>query len=265
MLRLRNALLHGILLVSITSLLPPEMRAGDGEDMPSVDQIVDRMREHEAHQSKQLKHYEAVRHYYVQYKGFATTLAANMTVEVNYDEASGKSFRILSQSGSKLLCDKVLKRAVESEKEASQDRQSTALTSANYHFRLTGTEWLEGRPTYILHVDPLRDGKFLYRGSVWVDAAEYAVHKLEVEPAKNPSFWIASSEIENTNSDTQGIWLPQKNRSESRIRVGGIAVLTIDYGIYRIDLTSQAQSQASQAVPLGAKVKVTEAASSQLK
>ncbi|HKO10867.1 MAG TPA: hypothetical protein VJV22_02785, partial [Acidobacteriaceae bacterium] len=129
----------------------------------------------------------------------------------------------------------------------SRDRQSTALTPANYRFRVIGTEQLHGRPSYILHVQPLRDGKFLYRGNVWVDAAQYAVEKIEVEPAKNPSFWITSTQIENTNAETDGIWLPQTNRSASKIRLGGTAVLTIDYGAYHIALTGQPQPQTSEA------------------
>jgi hypothetical protein len=28
--------------------------------------------------------------------------------------------------------------------------------------------------------------------------------------------------------------LPEKNRSETKVRIGGTAVLTIDYGIYQI-------------------------------
>jgi hypothetical protein len=256
MVRLPKALL-AILFLSITSAVFPETPPAPA---PAVEQIVDRMGQHEAYQAKELKHYTAIRHYQVQYKGFATTLTGKMDVEVSYDDVSGKSFRILSQSGSKLLCDKVLKRAVESEKEASQDKQSTALTATNYQFRLIGTEPLDGRPTYILRVDPLRPGKFLYRGRIWVDAAEYAVDKIEVAPAKNPSFWISSTAIENTNSVTKGIWLPQKNRSESKIRVGGTAVLTIDYGIYHVDLTSQPNAEGKRA-PSGSS-QITEATSS---
>src|SRR5579859_4096416 len=188
-----------------------------------VDQIVERMQLHEANQSRVLKHYEATRHYQVQYKGFGTQLAAKMDVDLSFDKPQGKSFRIISQSGSKLLCDKVLKRAVDSEQEASKDRASTALTPANYQFQFVGTEQLQGQPAYILRVDPLKKSKFLYRGKVWVDAVDYAVVKIEVEPAQNPSFWITSTRIENTSVKTEGIWLPQKNRSESRIRVGGTA------------------------------------------
>ena len=260
MVRLPKALIQAILLVSITRAVFPQTPGAHTPAALTVEQIVDRMEQHEAHQAKELKHYKATRHYQVQYKGFGSTLTGKMDVEVNYDDVSGKSFRILSQSGSKLLCDKVLKRAVESEKEASRNKQSTALTPMNYRFQLVGTDLINGRPTYILHVDPLRPGKFLYRGRVWVDAAEYAVEKIEAEPAKNPSFWISSTEIENTNSETDGIWLPQENRSESKIRVGGSAVLTIDYGTYQIGLTSQPETGANGAVSGRSQVK--EAASS---
>lgn len=256
MVPLRKVLLQAILLACITPAVSQEKPLSPAEAAPSVDQILDRMRQHEAYQSKELKHYQAVRHYQVLYKGFDTTIAAKMDVEVNYDDASGKSFRILSLSGSKLLCEKVLKRAVESEKEASQDKQSTALTSANYNFRLTGIEVIEGRPAYVLHVEPVREGKFLYRGNVWVDAVDYAVEKIEVEPAKNPSFWITRTDIKNTNSQIQGMWLPQKNRSESKIRIGGTAVLTIDYGTYQIALTGEPQAEAN--APASRQTKATE-------
>jgi outer membrane lipoprotein-sorting protein len=205
---------------------------------PSVDQIAEGMQRHDAVQAKELKHYEATRHYQVQYKGLGT-LMAKMDVEVTFDSDSGKSFKIVSQSGSKLLCDKVLKRAVSSEMEASKDKASTALTRANYQFKLLGTEQLDERQAYILQVDPLRETKFLYRGKVWVDAADYAVAKIEAEPEKNPSFWISSTRIQHTNSKRDGVWLPYKNRSESKIRLGGSAVLTIDYGTYRVTLAGQ--------------------------
>lgn len=204
------------------------------------------MQQHDASQSKELKHYEAVRHYQVQYRGLGAHLAAAMDVDLRYDSGTGKNFRIVSQSGSKLLCDKVLKRAVESEEEASKDKSSTALNSTNYRFELAGTEPVDGRPSYILEVDPVRKSKFLYRGKVFVDAGDFAVIRIEVEPAQNPSFWITSSHIENTNVKTDGVWLPEKNRSESKIRVGGTAVLTIDYGTYHVTLAGPGQVETSQ-------------------
>jgi hypothetical protein len=33
---------------------------------------------------------------------------------------------------------------------------------------------------------------------------------------------------------TDGFWMPQAMRSETSVRLGGVAVLTIDYGNYQI-------------------------------
>lgn len=235
---------RAILLISISWAACQRTPAAYAQATVPVDQIVARVQQHETEQSKELRHYEAIRHYQVQYKGLGVSLAGKMDVEINFDNGSGKRFRILSQSGSKLLCNKVLKRAVESEEEASKDKGLTALNSKNYRFQLAGTEQVAGRRTYILQVDPLQKGKFLYRGRVWVDAADYAVVKIEAEPAKNPSFWISSTEIESINSDTDGVWLPEKNRSESKMRIGGTAVLTIDYGTYHVTLAGPSQKAA---------------------
>ena len=197
-------------------------------------QIVERIERHNQEQSKGLKQYKALRHYQVEYEGFPASATAKMEVEVAYDASSGKSFRIVSESGSKLLCNKVLKRAVDSEKEASQDKGSTALSETNYRFHLAGTESVDGRPAYMLDVDPRKESKFLYRGRIWVDATDFAVVKMETEPAKNPSFWISRTKIHVTSARTDSFWLPHHMRSETKVRIGGTAVLTIDYGTYQI-------------------------------
>jgi hypothetical protein len=197
-------------------------------------QIVAQIERHNQEQSKELKQYKALRHYQVEYQGFPANAAAKMDVEFEYAASSGKSFRIVSESGSKFLCDKVLKRAVDSEKEASQDKGSTALTEANYRFHLAGTESVNGRPAYMLDVDPVKASKFLYRGRIWVDGADFAVVKMETEPAKSPSFWISRTLIHYTNSRMDSFWLPQRMRSETKVRIGGTAVMTIDYGTYQI-------------------------------
>jgi hypothetical protein len=197
-------------------------------------QIVERMVQHNRAQTGELRQYKALRHYAVEYRGFATTIDAKMDVEVSYDAATGKSLQIISQSGSHLLCEKVLKRALDSEKEAMQNKESTALSETNYRFHLAGNDNVAGRPAYILDVEPVTASKFLFRGKVWVDAADFAVVKMETEPAKSPSFWIARTLIHYTGAKTGGFWLPQLVRSETKVRIGGTAVLTIDYGSYTV-------------------------------
>lgn len=207
----------------------------------TAEQIVDGMQRHSQSQAEHLKHYETIRHYEVVYRGFGSTIAAKLDVDVVFDAASGMSYRILSQGGSKLLCEKVLTRALDSEKEASRNKQATALSPANYRFDLEKVESLNERPAYILDVEPLTANKFLYRGRIWVDATDFAVVKIEAEPAKNPSFWISRTHIRYTREKLDGFWLPEQSRSETKVRIGGTAVLTIDYGTYKVVLSAAEQ------------------------
>jgi len=198
-------------------------------------QIVDEMVRRNQARAEELRHYQSVRHYEVEYKGFSARIGAKLVVEANYDAATGKSFRILSQSGNSLLIDKVLKRLVESEKDADQVKSATALTPANYNFKLIGIDKVADRPAYVFKVEPLAENKFLYRGKIWVDVADFAVARVDAEPAKNPSFWISSTAINHQYTRTDGFWLPAQNRSETKVRIGGTAVLTIDYGKYQVE------------------------------
>jgi hypothetical protein len=200
----------------------------------TASQIAEQMGIQTLAQRASLQHYKGLRHYQVEYRGFSTKIDARMDVEVQYDAATGKSFKIVSASGSNMLREKVLKRALESEREASQDAASTALTEQNYRFQLLGTEVVAQRLAYILDVQPVTASKFLYRGKIWVDGADWAVVKMETEPAKNPSFWIARTLIHFTSAKTAGFWLPQHMTSETRVRIGGTATMTIDYGSYEL-------------------------------
>ena len=222
-----------VLLFMAAALWAADASGAEQADMPLA-QILASMEHHNQVQREGLKSYRAVRQYHAEYRGLGA-LDATMEVEIDFDAKTGKSFRILSQSGSKFLREKVLKRAMDSEKEASEDSRATALTPANYRFQLLGSDSLDGRPAYVLDVEPLKESKFLYRGKVWVDATDFAVVKVEASPAVNPSILISRTLIDYTNAKTGNFWLPQRNRSETKVRIGGTAVLTIDYGTYEIN------------------------------
>src|SRR5271166_5239915 len=65
-----------------------------GDSLPpaalNAAQIVEQMQRHNQARNEELKHYQSVRHYTVEYKGIAT-IDAGMEVEVRYDAASGKT------------------------------------------------------------------------------------------------------------------------------------------------------------------------------
>jgi hypothetical protein len=202
----------------------------------SVDQVVNNLVRRDAERAQALGHYESTRVYRLSYRGFPGDRDAEMTVEATYDSPSTKSFKVISQSGSKLVIDRVFKRLLESEKEAAEPEMHarTLLNRDNYDFALIGFEPSEPGSRYVLAVNPKTRSKYLYRGKVWVDGTDFAVTRIDAEPAQNPSFWTKKSEIRHEYMKVQDFWLPRRNESVSYIRLGGRATLTIEYKDYRV-------------------------------
>jgi hypothetical protein len=216
---------------------------------PSIGDIVQRLVAQNEHRAQQLGPYTSQRHYHISYKGFPHGAEADMVVDVSADNATSKRFAVVSESGSHLLLDHVLHKLLKTEQDSSHDRTDSALTPANYSFNLVRAETDDGRLTFVLGVQPRTPRTLLYRGTIWVDATDYAVVKIEAQPAKNPSFWIRSTDIHHVYSKTGDFWLPLSNRSESKVRLGGTAVLTIEYGDYRFANTAPSQAEVSEPVP----------------
>jgi hypothetical protein len=183
-----------------------------------------------------LHSYHGTRTYRAEYRGLFSTTSAEMVVDVTYRAPGTKEFAVRSSTGSKLIIDKVFKKLLQAEEEAlSADAQRrTALSGENYEFTMIRYETTGLRPTYVLAVEPKNKSKFLFRGRVWVDAGDFAVVRVEAEPARSPSFWTKSSQIEQLYQKLGDFWLPQRNHSISSIRIGGRAELTIVYQDYEI-------------------------------
>ena len=200
------------------------------------EEVVSKLIQRNVERAQALGAYQGTRIYRLEHHGFPGSRSAEMTVAVEYRSPGTKEFSIRSESGSRLLIDNVFHKLLQSEKEAlTQENQArVALNQDNYRFALAG---YENRPTgscYILSVEPLTKNKLLYRGRIWVDAADFAVVRIEAAPAKNPSFWTKETRIEQDYAKVGDFWLPLSNRSSSAIRLGGHAYLTIDYQDYRI-------------------------------
>ncbi len=180
--------------------------------------------------------YHGTRVYTLEYRGFPSSRNAKMIVDVKYRDPATKEFTIQSADGSQLIIDRVFKKLLQAEQEAmaAEAQRLTALNSDNYNFAMVGYENTPARSMYVLSAEPRRKDKFLFRGRVWVDAKDFAVVRLEAEPAKNPSFWTKSTEIQQFYRKVGEFWLPERNQSVSMIRLGGRAELTIEYRDYQI-------------------------------
>ncbi len=200
----------------------------------TVHEIVSNLEQRDQARAQALHRFEGTRVYSLHYRGFPHNYDAEMVVNLSYESPASKEFTVVSQSGSKFIVERVFKKMLESEKEAGKDQSRTALSEQNYEFALVGHEENPEGGRYILSVTPKSKNKFLYRGKVWIDAADFAVVKIEAQPAQNPSFWIKRTEIRHAYKKVDNFWLPAENHSESFVRIGGHADLSIEYKDYRI-------------------------------
>jgi hypothetical protein len=214
----------------------PDASTALGNAPLSGEQVVDNLLAMNLKRAHALHAYQGTRKYLLQYHGFAGTRGAEMVVDLKYQSPGTKEFTIRSSAGSKLIIGTVFKKLLQAEQEAlgAEAQRRTALNRENYDFTLVGYDSTPSGSMYVLEVKPRTNGKFLYRGRICVDAEDFAVTRLEAQPAKNPSFWTKHSKIEEVYMQVGDFWLPARNRSITNIRLGGSAVLTIQYKNYEI-------------------------------
>jgi len=218
----------------------------------SLEQVVSNLEQRNAQRAAALEEFEGKRIYRMQYRGFPSDKDAEMVVKVTFHAPSSKQFTVVSQTGSKFVIERVFKKLLESEQEAADrdNRHDTALTRQNYNFELAGYDSTPDGGQYVLNLMPRTKNKFLYRGKIWVDAKDFAVARIEAEPGKNPSFWIKKTDIAHRYVKVNDFWLPAENHTESFVRLGGKATLSIEYQDYKI-IKSTPVDAAKKAQPDG--------------
>jgi hypothetical protein len=207
------------------------------QDPPTLSEtaIVEKIMIANARRSAELRSFEGKRWYRLEYHGLFGGRNASMEVLASYTAPDQHDFTVVSQSGSKLLLNRVLLKLLDSEKEAFENHKQIELSPDNYKFTLVGTERIPAGDTcYVLAVKPRKQNKFLYAGKIWVDTHDFAVVRMEGEPAKAPSFWVRDTQIDSNWEKVSGFWFIAHNHSVSHIRMGGMATLTIDYGDYQV-------------------------------
>jgi hypothetical protein len=212
----------------------PDTNASAG--LLTAEELATRLEEKNRERALALCALESSRIYRLEYRGLGGSKDASMTVQVDFRAPAAKNFRVTSQEGSKLIIEHVFKKLLASEQEAVDEKnlRATALSRENYEFTLEGFEKDKDGGSYVMSVQPRTRNKFLYQGRIWVNAADFAVTRIDAAPAKNPSFWIKKTQIQHDYVKVGDFWLPVRNRTESEIRIGGRATLAIDYLNYKI-------------------------------
>lgn len=227
----------------------PAIEAGGGR--LSLSQVVEKLTEMNAERAETLESFRGRRSYQLDYKGLPKDMKAEMVVDVIYKAPATEEFTVISQSGPKWMLNLVIKRLLETERESIDDknREGVQVTSRNYDFTMLASQDIGDGCSYVLGVQPKIPNKFLFRGRIWVDDKDFAICRIEAEPAKNPSFWIKKTEIHHSFVKVGDFWLPEENKSVSQLRLDGLATLTIKYGDYDIQAPHALVTTDSKSIP----------------
>jgi hypothetical protein len=245
---MRLPIISGVLLLVLTA---SASGADDSSSLPSGDVVAARMMERDAQRQTLVVGYQGMRRYILDNE--RTHKHAEILVRVNCGTDGVKHFELVSQSGWKGGYRHVVSKMIESEAEASHSdvRSKIRLSPENYEFHMLRSALLDDRMDYLLEVTPKRREERLFEGRVWIDAQDYAVARIEGEPARNPSFWIRSVHFTHTYQKSGPVWFPVTTESVNEVRIFGATTLTIDYFDYKPHLppspdTARADAEGGQ-------------------
>jgi hypothetical protein len=224
-------LVVGVLLIR-SGLAPVRATA----QAPTAEEIATQMVAHDRERQAELDGYGSQRIYRMEYKGPIGERHAEMVVRMDFSAPDRKQFTVLSESGSTIFCNQVLRTLMAGEQEGTleQNHARAMLSPANYRLKLVGSEPLDGVNTWVLDVSPRVESRFNYKGRVWVSMEDYAVVRIQGAPAKNPTWLMGSARFDYRYGRNGVFWLPQRSVTVSHLRIGGEITLTVDYGTYQI-------------------------------
>ena len=128
---------------------------------------------------------------------------------------------VIEQTNGTGLGETIVRRMLESETEVAKDYRATDISPDNYDFRLVREEDLSGQNCYVLELLPRRNDKNLLRGSIWVDAHTYLLHRVDGGPAKSPSWWLKEVRIQLLYGAVGGMWLQTASEATAEVRILG--------------------------------------------
>jgi len=199
----------------------------------TADEILARLIQADHDRLAALAGYSGIRHYRFDNSNYKKH--AEMTVRMSCGGDGIKTFDVVAESGSRFVRNHIIRKMIEAEEESSQkgERKESRITPDNYDFRLVGTDVSDGRDSYVLEITPKKPTKFAICGRIWVDAEDFAIARIEGQPAKNPSFWIRSAQVEQRYGRTGQFWLPALNHSTADARIFGSTEVVIEYSDYK--------------------------------
>ena len=201
----------------------------------TVLQIFDELLAHNALRTATLHDYTALRTYQVvDLKG---KVHAEVVGRMEYRAPDQKTFLVTSEKGSKLVRRLALNPLIASEIEtaAGKEHHDSAISPANYDLSPIGEQQVGPYHCFVVRAVPKRREKYLFEGKVWIDIDDYAVVRIEGQPAKKLSFWVERADFVRQYQKIGSFWLPQRDVTFVQVRLYGKKTLTIDHRDYNVN------------------------------
>ena len=166
--------------------------------------------------------------------------AAQVIVKTSYQKDHGKTYAIVSQSGSSIILKQVIPRILDSEREINQpsNRIHSLITSANYNMRLQAEEKVVGRDCLVVQIAPRHASPYLFAGKLWVDAGDQSIVQLEGVASKSPSMFAGATQVSRTYDRISGYGMATHATAISNSWLLGRTTVQIEYTDYQITLRS---------------------------
>ena len=184
--------------------------------------------------------YTVTEHYAIYRNNYEVHPAAEMTVKTTYRQPTGKSYEILSQSGSQLIRSLLFGPILDNERHVNQPgiREGSWFTSANYQMTLKpgGPQLLNSTPCYVLSIVPRHKAPYLIEGTLWVDANDGSLVQMQGVSSKSASFVTGPTQVMRQYAKVDGFSEATHARAESDSFLLGKTIVKIDYSGYQIQL-----------------------------
>jgi len=164
------------------------------------------------------------------------------------------TYHALGFSGDSIVKTEVIANYLKAEVEAAQGQSSLSITPANYKFKYKGTQDLNGRQAYVLHLSPRHKKVGLFKGELWLDAETYMPVREQGSFVKSPSFMLKKMQFVRDYEIQNGVSVPQRTQSRVETRFFGQVELNINYLTFSKDTAQSVGGDDAEAVADGASV-----------
>jgi hypothetical protein len=213
--RLRRASVSWCLLLAAAATANAELIT----PAPSVDVIVERMSAAREENRARFQSFEVLRSYRLCSRECENT-KSEITADISYGPAGAQSYSIHKASGVP-MGETIVRKILEGEKEVLANPSASDISPNNYSFSLIGTDSVDGHPCYLLGLKPRRKDHKLLVGTVWIDASNYLIVRVEGQPSQPVSFWIHNVHITLEFQQVHGMWIQAGFRSTGDVRLLG--------------------------------------------